>query len=199
MGICGNINTGASYDCTQKDTGGIEQVEIVLINRSDIDLSSTTVNRDPSSGEHNISSFDLINGAVAYSFSGIQSKRILSASYTKQDGEFIDTVAHTVNIAIYNQCEESLNTLNEFVNGAEVVAIVEQKSKGTNNECAFQIYGFDRGLKAGELTYNSNENNGIVLLPLSSREPDFEPYVPYKYEETDYATTLTKIEELKNP
>lgn len=197
MSICGKINIGASYDCTQKNTGGIEQVEIVLINKTDIDLLATTVNRDPVNNIHNISNLNLVAGAVAYSFQGIPSKRVLSASYTKQEGDFIDTVSHTVNIAIYNQCEESLTVLNKFLNGSDVVAIVENKSKGTNNECSFHIYGFDGGLKAGELTYNSNENNGIVLLPLSSREPDFEPYVPYKYLETDYATTLTKIESLK--
>ena len=198
MAVCGNINTGAGYDCTQKDTGGLEQVEILLMNRGDIDLSTTVINRDPGSGIHNISALNLVPGAVAYSFQGIPSKRVLSASYTKQDGDFIDTVLHTVNIALYNQCEESLVTLNQFIDGAEVVAVIENKSKGTNNNCAFQIYGFDRGLKAGELAYNSNENNGIVLLPLTSRDPDFEPYVPYKYEETDYATTKTKIESLKS-
>ena len=32
MPTCGQLGTGASYDCTQKDTGGLEQVEIVLAN-----------------------------------------------------------------------------------------------------------------------------------------------------------------------
>lgn len=199
MSVCGKINAGALWDCSQKDTGGIEQVEILLINRGDIDLSKTVVQRDMTNNIHKISKLQLVTGAKAYSFQGISSKRVLSASYSKQDGDFLDTVSHTVNIAIYNQCEESLVTLNQFVDGAEVVAIIENKSKGNNNTCAFQIYGFDRGLKAGEMNYNSNENNGIVLLPLMSREPDFEPYVPYNYLETDYATTKTKIETLKSP
>lgn len=199
MSVCGKINAGALWDCSQKDTGGIEQGEILLINRGDIDLSATVVTRDATNKIHKISKLQLVTGAKAYSFQGINSKRILSASYAKQDGDFLDTVSHTVNIAIYNQCEESLVTLNQFIDGAEVVAVIENKSKGTNNECAFQIYGFDRGLKAGEISYNSNENNGIVLLPLTSREPDFEPYVPYNYLETNYATTKTKVESLKTP
>ncbi len=198
MSVCGKLNTGALWDCANKDTGGIEQNEIILINRQDIDYANTIVERDNDQKIHRISNLALVDGAKAYSFNGIPAKRVLSASYQMQTSDFIDTVSHTVNIAIYNQCEDSLVTLNQFIDGAEVVAIVENKSKGANNTCSHQIYGFDRGLKAGELTYNSNENNGIVLLPLSSREPDFEPYVPYNYlVETDYATTKTKIESLK--
>ncbi len=197
MSVCGKLNTGALWDCANKDTGGIEQNEIILINRQDIDYANTVVERDNDKKIHRISYLALVSGAKGYSFNGIPSKRVLSASYQMQTSDFIDTVSHTVNIAIYNQCEKSLVTLNQFVDGAEVVAIVENKSKGADNSCSFQIYGFDRGLKAGELNYNSNENNGIVLLPLSSREPDFEPYVPYNYLETDYATTKTKIESLK--
>ncbi len=197
MSVCGKLNTGALWDCKNKDTGGIEQREIILINRSDIDYQNTVVERDTETKKHRISNLALLPDAKAFAFQGIPSKAILSAGYQLQTSDFIDTVSHTVNVAIYNQCEESLVTLNQFIDGAEVVAIVENKSKGVDKDCGFQIYGFDRGLKAGELAYNSKENNGIVLLPLSSKEPDFEPYVPYNYLETDYATTKTKIESLK--
>lgn len=197
MGVCGRINAGNSYDCANKDVGGIEQVEILLVNRADIDYQNTVVERDPANGTHKISNLAIVTGAKVYSFEGIPAKSILNAGYSMNVGDYYDTVTHTVTIPVYNQCESSLTTLNEFVNGAEVVAVIENKNKGTGNTCAFQIYGFDRGLKAGELTYNSNENNGIVLLPLSSREPDLEPYVPYNYIETDYATTKTKLQGLK--
>ncbi len=197
MSVCGKLNTGVLWDCANKDTGGIEQHEIILINRQDIDYSETIIERDRDQKIHRVSKLALVPNAKVYSFAGIQGKSILSAGYQLQTSDFIDTVSHTVNVAIYSQCEESLVTLNQFVDGVEVVAIVENKSKGENNTCSFQIYGLERGLKAGELTYNSKENNGIVILPLSSREPDFEPYVPYNYLETDYATTKTKIESLK--
>lgn len=199
MAICGNeINVGVSNSCDNKSIGGLEQDAIILINRSEIDLATTVVNRNSATGVHNISALNLVPGAVVFPFEGIGSKRVLKASYSKNDGgDTIDTFIHSVDVVVYNQCEESLSLLNKFVNGADVVAIVQQKSKGLNNSCAFQIYGFHSGLKAGDFTYNSNENNGVVLLNLSSKDPDNEAYAPYKYEEIDYATTVVKIESLK--
>jgi hypothetical protein len=199
MAICGNINIGVEYLCEELNPIGLEQTEICLINRSDIDFATTVITTDAATNVHNVSLLNLVGGAVAYSFEGIPARQIMFAGYTKNDGDFVDTVAHTVNVALYTQCEANLSTLNQFLLGANVVAIVEQKIKGANNDCAFQIYGLDAGLKAGELTYNSNENSGIVLLPLTSRDPAFEKYVPYSYQETDYATTLAKIQTLKTP
>lgn len=196
-GICGKLNTGVIRNCEDKSTGGIEQVEIVLINRRDIDYANTKIIRNPDDGVHRVERLALLPDAKAYSFEGIAGKRVLSASYQIQTSDFIDTFSHTVNVAIYNQCEESLVMLNQFVDGAEVVAVIENKSKGASNECAFHIYGLHKGLKVGDFNYNSNENNGIVLLPLSSKEPDFEPYAPYVFLETDYAQTKTKIESFK--
>lgn len=194
MPVCGLLNTGASFDCDNKATGGIEQTRIVLYNRSDIDYGGSTVNRDAATGVHNISEIGLVTGAKGYAFEGNVKKSILSAGYSMQTGDYLDTFSHVVNVAIYDQCQENLVKLNQFVDGAEVVAVIEQKDKGQDNDCAFHVYGWHKGLKATEFTYNSNENNGIVLLPLSSVEGSYEPYAPYQYLNSNYANTLAVID-----
>lgn len=194
MAVCGKLNTGASFDCDNKATGGIEQTRIVLYNRCDIDYSTTIPVRDPLTGLHNIPALNLVAGAKGYVFEGNVKKSILSVGYSMQSGDYLDTFSHVVNVAIYDQCQENLVKLNQFVDGAEIVAVVEQKDKGALNACAFHVYGFHKGLKATEFTYNSNENNGIILLPLNSTEGSFEPYAPYQYIDTDYATTLAAID-----
>ena len=195
MAVCGLLNTGVSFDCDNKSTGGLEQARIYLGNKSDIDYNTSVVNRDSATGSHNISNLALVTGAKLYSFAGITNKRLLNASYSFQEGDFLNTLQHSVDIGVYDQSEASLALLNQFLTGAEVFAIVEQKSKGVENTSAFQIYGFHTGLTVGDIPYNANENNGIIILPLTSPDP-FEPYPPYKFEETDYATTITKIDGL---
>ena len=195
MPVCGLLNTGVAFDCDNKSTGGLEQAKIYLGNKADIDYALTVVNRDATTGTHNISVLSLVAGAKLYAFEGITNKKILNASYSFQEGDFLNTLQHSVEVAIYDQCEANLSMLNQFLSGAEVFAIVEQKSKGLNQSCAFQIYGFHNGLTVGDIPYNSNENSGIVLLPLTSAEP-YEPYVPYKLEITDYNTTVSTLDAL---
>lgn len=191
MAVCGLLNIGQAIDCTNKSTGGIEQTRIWLGNVADIDRSLTTVDESGVS----ISGFNLVAGARLFAFEGIGGKKILNATYSKQEGDYFDTMQHQVDVVVYDQCVESLGLLNNFLNGASVFGIIEQKFKGDANKCAFQIYGFNNGLTASEINYNANENNGIVLLPLSSPEP-YEPSVPYSYLNTDYATTLAEIDAL---
>ncbi len=163
--VCGLINKGQTWDCTNKSTGGLEQIEVILFNRSDIDLENTVIQTDASNGIHKIANLELKDGAKVYSFQGIPGKRMLKAGYQLQVSDFLDTFSHNVTIAIYDQCEESLVTLNQFANGAEVVAIVQNRTKGVDNKCSYQIFGFDRGLKASELTYDSNENWKQIMRP----------------------------------
>jgi len=196
MSVCGILNTGAPYDCNNRVIGGIEQDQIYLFNIDDVDYENTVINRDSDTNIHNVSDLQFLSATPLYAFEGINNKSILSAGYTVEQGDYGDYLIHTITVAIYNQCEESLALLNKFVAGARVGAIVENKGKGSNNVCAYNIYGLEYGLYSTELTYNSNENNGIITLTLSSSSISPEPYVPYAYLETDYATTTTKIDSL---
>ena len=195
MGLCDNLNTGVSYNCDEKPVGGIEQ-RVWLFNIEDVDRTASVVNRDSTGNIHNISNFSLVTGANLYAFEGIDSLSVLYSGYTSEATDYGLYMIHMVNIAIYNQCEESMVLLNKFLNGARVGAIVENKGKGADNECAYSILGYERGMTSQEIAYNSNENNGVVPLVLQSTSTSLERYTPYVYLETDYATTTTKIDSL---
>ncbi len=196
MAICGKIFSEQSWDCDNKPTGGIDQ-EIILINKSDINLTTTVLDRTltDSAGTHKVTTLELKSGATGYSFSSIRSKRLFSVGASiniNDDGP--NDWTHTLNTRVFNLCEESLVFLKGLGEGAEVVAVVQTNDKGTDSACAFQVYGFDKGLKLTEATYNSNENKGTIPLVLASAAPDFEPYPPMLYLDTDYATTLAAFE-----
>ena len=97
---------------------------------------------------------------------------------------------------VNNLCPAALSFLDDLSDGAEIIAIVENNDKGTNNECAFMVYGFKNGLKAATAVYNSNENNGYVPIELRSEEPNLEPTTPYQLLITDYATTRAAFDNL---
>ena len=75
-----------------------------------------------------------------------------------------------------------------------MVAIVEKKWKGTDNENAFKVFGLVHGLEISELTDNSRENDGTSVITLSTPAGFKEPKVPHQLLETDYDTTKTAFD-----
>ena len=192
MAICGKIFSEQSFDCDLKPTGGLDQT-IILINKDDIDLTSSVVDRTltDTAGTHKVTTLQLQSGKTGFEFTSIRSKRLFSAGASINiNDDSPNDWTHTINTRVFNLCEESLVFLKALGEGAELVAIVQSNDKGLANACAFQVYGWDKGLKLTEATFDSNENKGTIPLVLSSQEPDLEPYPPMLYLDTDYATTL---------
>jgi hypothetical protein len=198
MATCGNIFAGQSISCTDKPTGGIEQ-RIVLINRADIDLTASTVDSTltATAGTHKVTSLACKSGKTGYEFSSYTDKRLFSAAFNiNRNEDAPNDYTHTLTLRAFDLSEASLTMLKALGEGAEVVAIIEYNDKGSAQANAFGVYGFTKGLKVGEMTYNSNENKGTVLLTMASQEPDLEPFPPMLYSDTDYATSLAAFEAL---
>lgn len=195
INVCAVVTNDLIYDCNNKSVGGIEQT-VKLINRCDIDLTDWTINRtmgttNPVAAcKHNIG----YTGTDPITINGIKvtgppGKRILNASFTSSDTDYSTYYTHMVNLFGQGLSEATLCNIKALGEGAEVVAIVEQKFKGVGSKDAFVVYGWDSGLKLGDFTYDANENNGNAVLPLTSKDPDLEPYPPMILFMTDYATT----------
>lgn len=194
--ICAKIADDLIYDCDNKSVGGVEQV-IKLINRCDINPEDWTKTSPSGSCDHSIS-YDGADPSEleAVQAQGIPGKRLLNASFTPSDEDFGMYFTHSIDIFAQGLNKTTLCNIKNFANGAEVVAIVEQKNKGENGESAFLVYGFDSGLRMGDFTYDANENNGSFTIPLESKEGDLEPNPPYILSITDYETTKTFFESL---
>lgn len=195
--ICSVVLNNLLYDCDNKAVGGIVQT-VKLINRCDINLDDWDIDRGTAEAcAHQIE----FTGADpsdlnAITVQGIPGKRLLNTSFSSTNTEFGWYFTHILNLFNQGLTQQALCNIKAFGNGAEVVAIVEQNFKGNDGVDAFQVYGFDAGLKLVDMTYDSNENNGNTIIPLSSLDPDLEPYPPLTLLMTDYETTKTFFDSL---
>lgn len=196
-GVCSVVSNDLIYDCDQKAVGGIVQT-VKLINTCDIDVSNWTVTRTTAPTCANTIAFSGTDPANlnAVRVQGIPGKRLLSASFTSSNTDFGTYFTHVVNLFSQGLSQQALCNITALGNGAQVIAIIEQNFKGADNNSAFLVYGWDAGLKLGDLTYDSNENNGNIVFPLSSLDPDLEPYPPLTLLMTDYDTTKTFFDSL---
>ena len=181
--VCGKIEADLLVDCNTKFVKGIEQ-QIRLINRCDI----LDFIEDVSAGNHCITDLNLRPATTGYAVTGLSNKQLFTAGYSinvNDDGP--DDFAHTINIRTWNLTKASLAFLRELGKGADLVAVVLDKTDAANLD-AYKIYGLENGLKISDLTFVSNENQGATLITLASREPDFESNPPYVWNEVDRAT-----------
>lgn len=197
--ICAVVLNDLIYDCSNKSTGGLVQT-VKLINKCDIDLSEWTVDRTqtPTACTHLITEYTGADPAAlnAVKVQGMPGKRLISATFSSSDSEYGTYYTHLVNLFIQGLTREALCNIKALGEGAELVAIVEQNAKGASNQDAFLVFGWDAGLKLGDLTYDSNANNGNTLVPITSREPDLEPFPPMVMDFGGYATTKTFFDSL---
>lgn len=201
MANCAKIINDSLNSCENKSVGGLEQT-VKLINRDDIlaNLADFTVQRTLGpTCQHTISAYAGDPADLnAVTFEGIPSKQLLSASFALSITDYADMFTHTVNLFSSGMSSATVCNIKALAVGAEVVAIVQNKDKGANNQDAFWVYGWDNGLKIGEFTWSSNENNGNSIIPLASREPNLEKDPPLRLLLTDYATTKAFFDSLGN-
>jgi hypothetical protein len=199
-GICAVVSNNMTYDCNNKAIGGIVQT-VKLINRCDIDPTEWTVTRapvPPATGCANLitSSATDPGTMAAITVQGIPGKRLLDFGFTTTNTDFGTYFTHTVNLFAQGLSQQTLCNIKDFANGAEVIAIVEQNFKGVDKASAFVVLGWDAGLKIADMAFAVNENNGNSIIPLSSLDPDLEPYPPLTFLKTDYATTKAWFDSL---
>jgi hypothetical protein len=188
-----------AYDCNNKSTGGIYQT-IKLVNICDIvaNLGDFTVeNASGAECKHSITAFagdpaDL-NAVTA---NALPNKQLMNAGFTSNDTDYGTYFTHTIQLFSQGMTEQAVCNIKALGNGAEVVAFVHQKNMGTDNKEAFWVYGFNNGLKLGEIAFSTSENSGNILIPLTSKEPDLETQPPLRLLLGDYATTKTFFDAL---
>lgn len=197
--VCAKVINDSLYNCDLKGISGIEQ-RVKLINRCDITLSDWTISRSltPTACSHMITAYTGEDPADlnAVTIEGIPGKRLLNASFPWTNGDYGIDYTHTVNLFAGALTQLSLCNLKALGRGAEVIAIVEQRFKGTDGDDAFLVYGWDQGLKLADGTFDHNENNGNLIIPLSSMDPDLEPDPPMVLLVTDYDTTKAFFDSL---
>lgn len=186
---CGLLDADFVLNCDDRAKGGLES-DILLFNRDDVDYDSITYD---AANSNIVTNFQLKSGSTGYLLQGVKQVNSTAWELVKQEFSF-DTYKHTLNGVILTPSAANKDQAQKITSGGRYVAIVNRKYKGASNADAFEIFGLTTGLEAETMTYNSNENNGVISFALSSVEGEEETSVPHTLLETDYATTLTAFE-----
>lgn len=186
MACNGLLDANILFDCDYSAIGGLE-VNVVIINRSQVDVTSTTYD---GTNKTLMTAFALTTGSsyTGYQFQGIKQINSTAFELVKKDNG-ADKFKHIFNGIILNLSAENKLQLQQMAEGGKYVVIVEKKWKGEDNDDAFDVYGIDSGLELNVVTYNSNENDGTATIELSNVDTYEEPKVPATLLLTDYATT----------
>ena len=183
---CTNLITaGFTIDCDALPIGGLES-DIVLINRADVDVDAVTFD---ASNRIKMTNLQLKSGKTGYGVAGVKQSNGKLYSLVVKENTY-DKFTHGIRFTIFNPSAALKLQLQNMVGGS-FVAVVNQKWKGVDNVDAFEVLGYDAGLKLSVVTNDSNANDNSILVELASEANFEERNVPYTLLETDYATTLT--------
>lgn len=186
MADCTNLITaGFTIDCDALPIGGLES-DLVIINRADVDVDSVTFD---ASNRIKMTNLQLKSGKTGYGVAGVKQSNGKLYSLVVKENTY-DKFTHGIRFTIFNPSAALKLQLQNMVGGS-FVAVVNQKWKGVDNVDAFEVLGYDAGLKLSVVTNDSNANDNSILVELASESNFEERNVPYTLLETDYATTLT--------
>lgn len=184
MACDGLLTNDILFDCDNAPKGGIE-VDVLLINREDIDLSAVTFD---GANKLLMTNLQLLSSKTGYLIQGVKQVQGASAELVKKETS-TDAFKHIFSGVILNFSAANKLQLQSMAEGGSLVAVIELKWKGASNADAFQVLGYEAGLELNTMTWNTNENDGTVQIELSSVDGFEEPKMVLTLLETDYATT----------
>lgn len=183
------ITANILLDCDNLPIAGLE-VNALIFNKEQIDRSATTIDGVVST---KMTNFQLLSGNTGYKIEGIKQSNAKNYSLVVNENA-PDKWLHQFNGIIFNPTAENKEQLQNLSRDGRYVVIIEQLWKGASDESAFEVLGYDVGLKLTESVNNSVENQNGVTLVLASEAGYEETNVPYNLLETDYATTKTAFD-----
>ena len=185
----GDLSTDFTQKCDDSLARGIKR-KIVLVNNDDIDKSKLTAN-PYTAGK--LEELTLLTGKTGIFVVGFAQENSYSVSFSANDAGR-DGTLHSLIIHVPNAtAEERAQINNTIMRGMCITAVVEKKNGGIDGAKAFEVLGFENGMVVTDLTVSSTENNGDIMITLTSDETAPESGVPLLLG-TSYATTKAAFE-----
>ena len=184
MAQCVNVlSKDLTFDCDDK-VKGIEK-RILLINRADIDFAATAIEAD----KNKMNTLVLKSGKTGYFFDNFKETHISESIKPEISDDDYNGYKHSIGITVYGKSADDYAQIDQFINGAQLVAVIEHKAKGVSS---FDVLGFFVGLEVTE--GEGRTNSGAFKFTISTPANQKEPNVALKWLETDYATTKKKFD-----
>jgi hypothetical protein len=190
MGDCSKITAGLVAEACKQATGGTNR-RVILLNYSDIDRSLSV--------EANgiISSVVLKDGAIGYVYTSIDNSTVGTSTYNK--GTYFGNFQQDLALKVFSKSEASKKFVHSL-NGARIVAIVENKEAGEGGTVKYECYGWDAGLELNEGTGTTDMADGVVYeLTIGSGETSKESSLPKSVYGATLAATETMLTALVTP
>ena len=167
------------FNCQNKSVKGLEK-RILLLNYLDIDRKATILNESKTT----IEELSMKLGTRGYMLEGINNHFKGSQKLSKKAFD------NEISVRVYQIDAHVLERVIELTKG-NFVAIVETKNKGQNGENAFEVLGFDAGLRL--LSIQRDYDKSSATLTFSSYDNVKESRMVYKWLEKNYSNTLKKF------
>jgi hypothetical protein len=179
---CSKITQGLqAVNCGKPPVAGTG-TRVILLNYADVDKSLSV------EANNVISEILLKSGAIGYAFESLDNTNTGESSYNKTT--YYGNWQHDLTMRILVKNEDAKTFVNEM-NGARVVAIVENKEMGVDGEVKYEVYGWDAGLELNECTATTEMADGVVYqLKMGSGTNSKESTLP----KSVFDTSLTKTE-----
>jgi hypothetical protein len=179
--LCGTIGNPIAIDCNNIPVNGTADRAIIM-NRGDIDKTASTTGADGS-----VTSLVLKAAKTAYQIDGMNFSITPDMSLVRQGR--VSRYSHQVEFIAFKVDQATKNELEAYANG-RATAVIETLDE------TYEIYGWDVGMRAEEITRSPNdqETNGLFRCVLRTPEGQpAEPKLPRDYLKTDYDTTTTEL------
>lgn len=170
--------------CGQPPLAGTGKVT-VLLNFDDVDKESSV------EANNIISSIVMKSGTEGYSFTTIEDSILGEASLNK--GSYFDTVQQDLTLRIHAKSETNKEFINDIV-GSKIIGLVPNLETGTAGEIKYEVYGWESGLEANELTWTTDMSDETVyIVKLGSGEKSKEGTLPRSFFDTNIETTEAAV------
>jgi len=186
---CSKITKGlAAFNCGKPPIGGTNG-RVILLNYADVDRQLSQV------AENVITEIILKGNAHGYVYESKDNSTVGTTTLNK--GTYFGNFQHDLALKLLSKSEESKAFFNSL-NGARVIAIVENKNMGNDaGSTKYEVYGWDAGLELNAGTGTTEMADGVVYdLTLGSSDNSKEGSLPKSFFTTDLATTETALTSL---
>ena len=171
--------------CSYKPKQGI--LRKWYLNLDDVDITATqTANKGTK-----VTALVLKDSAKIYKAEG--NNKTSKANHSLTVGDLVSGYIHTDNFAILYRGEEERERIQELVDGAKVVTIIEKVDGGVSGELKYEILGLESGMAITEDVWSSSENGGVTNLTVATMEGEEELTGAKLWSEGSLADTQTWI------
>lgn len=189
MATCGAITVGATYDCDNPIQPGVNP-RVWLANKDDI----ATVTYGANSSV--VTAITMKATKKLWVFDGMRQSVDPQVAFVPQT--YAVGYDHILNIQVFDISSTQKLNLQKMALG-KIVAFVENSNVAGNDDSVFEVFGLGVGMEVVTLTRINKDAETMGSFSIGLKTSDNEgkeAKLPLSFWDTDYATTLAKLEAL---